>query len=538
MSARVVLGVVLLATAAVGAMQPALGQSASPNVSIVGVLPNPATEGDRGEYVLVNVSGPADVGDLVLADGEDVVRLPDRTVDGAVAITDDPVVAGPLAGETVVRVPEMLALSNAGETVEIRRDDRVLDVAQYEDAPEAEVYRNGRWTHLGATDFDVANREEVPVRAFALPDAPGVTFETLRGADDRILLAGYTLTSPRVVDALRTAERRGVDVSVLVEGGPVGGVASRQKRALDVLAADGVRVVVSGGRRARYDFHHAKYAVVDRRALVTSENWKPSGVGGHASRGWGVLIRNADLADHLARVFAADADGLDARPWRSVEPEGYPADVATATFPARFPARRFTADDVRVIAAPDNAEPALRTLLGGAEESIRIEQVSVDPTGPLYRSTIAAARRGVAVRVLLSGAWYVEADNRAVVEALRRLARRESLPLEAKIVEPRSRYDHVHVKGVIVDGRRTVVGSVNWNPHSLRENREVAVVIDDPAVGRYYGRLFRADWRGASWRVHWITLGVLVVATVGSLWWGSRIDFRDDGGEVVLDWTA
>ncbi|MFB6082051.1 MAG: phospholipase D-like domain-containing protein [Halanaeroarchaeum sp.] len=494
-------------------------------LAIVGVYPNPATDGDVGEYVLLRATRPVDLSGYALADGEDVVALPNRTISGTVAIAGAPRVPVELADRRGVSVPEMLALSNGGETISLRRNDTTVDRLRYPSAPEAEVYDGQEWTPLGATTFAVRRVGSVPVEAFALPDAPTVPLETLRSADRRILLAGYTLTSAPVVDALVAARHRGVAVTVLVEGGPVGGIPRPEPSALDRLTAAGVRVVVSDGERARYAYHHAKYAVVDDRAVVTSENWKPSGIGGHGSRGWGVVIHDSELAAHLATVFAADAGWVDGRPWSAVASSGEPDEPATADYPTRFAPVTATATEVGVLLAPDNAEPALLRLLAGAEESLRIEQVSIDPEGPLVAGAIDAARRGVEVRILLSGTWYVASENRALAENLTALARQESLPLEVRLVEPRSRFDHVHVKGVIVDREQTVVGSINWNPHALRENREVAVLIDDPTVGRYYARLFRADWRGAAWRIHWSTLLVVagVVLAAGVL--AARIDF-------------
>jgi hypothetical protein len=58
-----------------------------------------------------------------------------------------------------------------------------------------------------------------------------------------------------------------VTVRVLVEGGPVGGVSRRSAGLLDRFTEAGVEVRVVSGPHARYQFHHAKYAVVGDRAL-------------------------------------------------------------------------------------------------------------------------------------------------------------------------------------------------------------------------------------------------------------------------------
>ncbi|MFB6138553.1 MAG: phospholipase D-like domain-containing protein [Halobacteriaceae archaeon] len=487
---------------------------------IVSVVPNPVAPGDAGERVVLWVPPGTDGSGLSLADGEASLALPsDLPAGRVVVLTGEPPrpaspagpdrpPPGPGEGGAAVVVPAgSLALANGGERLELRRGNRTLDAVPVSDAPPGERWLadpTPRWRPVGATDREPLTRRGVPVRSFALPDAPGPTVALLANASDRLYLAGYTVTSRRVGVALRRAAARGVDVRVLVEGGPVGGVGRRAAALLGALAASNVSVSVVDGPRQRYRFHHAKYAVVDDAVFVTSENWEASGVGGHGSRGWGTVARSPVLADRLADRFRGDAAWAAARPWAAYARTATvqePSPPAAATFPSRFRPVVACATAVTLLAAPDNAETAMRRLLAGAERSILVQQVSIDPGTPLLDAVVAAARRGVRVRVLLSGAWYVREANRNLSRRLNALADREGLSLAVRLAEPRSRYSHVHVKGVVVDGERALVGSVNWNNVSLRENREVALVIQDRAVARYYARVFRADWRGGAWRV-------------------------------------
>ncbi|MFB6133362.1 MAG: phosphatidylserine/phosphatidylglycerophosphate/cardiolipin synthase family protein [Halanaeroarchaeum sp.] len=494
-------------------------------VGLDAVYPNPATYGDAGEFVVLTVDEPTSLDGYALSDGESTVPLPDRVVRGTVAITDNATMARSLTEYTVIETSSGLSLSNGGETVTLRSKAGVVSSATYGRAPTAEIWRAGEWTPIGATSYPVRTRTNVPATAFALPDDPAAVASTLASADHRILLAGYTLTSSTVAESLIAAHRKGTDVAVLLEASPVGGTPQSQIDVVDRLVGAGIEVTVSGGDRGRYRYHHAKYAVVDDRILVTSENWKPSGVGGHASRGWGMTLRDPVLANHLATVFAADAGWVDGLEWESLNHSGQQSPAATDTFSTRFPATNATVDEVRVLVTPDNAEPALLDLMREANASIQIQQVSIDPEGPLLAAAVDAARRGVSVDVLLGSAWYVETENRRLARNLSARAKDENLPIDVRVAEPRSRYDHLHVKGIVVDRRHTVVGSINWNPGALRENREVAVVVSDAEVAAYYARIFRADWRGAAWRLHWSTIGGLVVAVVIAILVASNVRF-------------
>ncbi|MFC4449853.1 phospholipase D-like domain-containing protein [Halorussus aquaticus] len=532
---------------------------------IVALYPNPVADGDAGEFAVVRFPQRANPSNWSLADGETTVAFPNETVSGRVAVSGDPRTARNLTDAPVIALTGGLSLANGGETVRLVRDGTVARTSEtdvnataatvtYEDAPEGERFhrvRSGddrggpeardsggssvwRWTPLGATDFGVARTGPTNARAFVLPDSPAVPLETLRRADRRILLAGYTFASERVADALASATRRGVEVRVLVDGAPVGGLSRRSAKLLDSLVARGVEVRVLGGPRARYDFHHAKYAVADDRALVLTENWKPSGTGGHSNRGWGAVVRSDAVASRLAEVFRADAGWRGATPWsefrrgRSFDPaDGAPAND---TYPAAVAPDGVNVSSSEVLVAPDNAEASLVSTLDAADESIRVQQVAIGGRKhSLLRATLRAARRGVEVRVLLSSAWYVEKDNRKLVEWLNSRAEAEGLSLEARMADPRGRYGKIHAKGVVVDGDTAVVGSLNWNNHSARANREVAVVLRGEEAGGFYARAFDADWRasaddgfGSGGRVPVGLLGAVAVGAVVALLYAKR----------------
>ncbi len=550
-STRVLRGVLAVATAltlvaaaATFAGPVAGGVGAAAGAEVVRVVPNPVAVEDRGEAVTLSVPPGTNLGRFTLDDGEDRLVLPNRTVGGRVTLTAAPEAVANRTGNstsdpgTVVAV-DLPALANGGEELRLLVDGVVVDSVTYRDAPEGEAYRPGTGTFrpIGATRFSVRTTDGGPATAFVLPDSPEPPVATLRAADDRVLLAGYTLTSERVVRELVAATRRGVRVRVLVDGAPVGGVSRAEAHALDRLRAAGVEVRLVGGPRARYDFHHPKYAVADDRAVVLTENWKPAGTGGNGSRGWGIVTRDAETAAALAETFRADFGARGARPWPEVRPRDgsfEPSSPANASYPTRFHAQSVSVDSVEVLVAPDNAERAVVHRIDAADESIRVLQATAgSPDQPFVRALVRAARRGVRVRVLLNGAWYAREENRAVVRALDERAAGEGLDLEAKLAEPRGRYGKVHAKGVVIDGETVVVGSMNWNNHSARENREVALALRSEGAARYFGRVFRADWRGGAWR---LPVGLLVAlgAAVGSgLWLAGRFEFEQRSGASV-----
>ena len=495
---------------------------------ILELYPNPVAHQDRGEYLIVRLPEP---GNWSLTDGYYTAPIPPN-VSGTIVVSMHPADTRPhLAGRPleVVRPGSYFPLATRDERVVLRRDGVAVDVVAYDRAREGYRWRAewNEWRPDGYVPRSSTRAASVTVRPFVLPDSPHVPIEALTAATDRLYLAGYTVESERVADRLVEAAARGVDVRVLVEGTPVGGFPARGARVADRLVAAGISVRVFDGTPRRFRFHHAKYAVVDDSAVVLTENWKRSGTGGNSSRGWGIVADDRRVADDLAALFRNDAGGADTRPWSSfratVSVHG-PAQHASRDvggilapgqpYPARFTPPPPTAADVELLTAPDNAGDRIVARVDAADERVlAVVPRTGGPDGRIVRALRRAASRGVDVHLLLSNAWYDRDRNRALLETL------ADEPISVAIAEPRSRYEKVHAKGLVIDDT-AIVGSLNWNEGATTRNREVLLAVENAAVADFYARAYAADWRGGG--VHLpvgmlaglsATLGVAVVVT-------------------------
>ena len=516
--------------------------------SIVRLYPNPTSHGNVGEFALLALPADTNVGTLTLTDGHTTAGLPNETVTGRVAVSMDPDVSEEWTTYPVLELDGHLRLSAEGDDLELRENDTTIDAVSYDRAPQANVwYRtahgatdgtesgpalvgervdgDGIWWPREATCFPPSTVTSATAETFVQPDSPEVPLELFRTAEDRLYLAGYTLTSEAVAAELHDANDRGVEVVVLVDGGPVGGTAEETDEILTGLEAAGVTVRALGGEGARYAFHHPKYAVVDGSVLVTTENWNPSGVGGTSSRGWGITVRDDDLADDLATTFQADLEGWDARAWSDhrADVTFVEDDSPTEPFPSEHDPSVVSVSAVELLLAPDNAEGRLLQLIDDAEESILLKQARIpDPGFPLLEATVAAARDGVDVRILLDSTWYVEAENRETAAALDELAADEGLPLEVALVEPGSGFEKIHAKGMVIDEEVSVVGSANWNDNAFRNNREVLLAVHGEDAASFYVDVFDNDWDGESWSLPLEFVVTLAVGVVVALFLGNR----------------
>ena len=364
---------------------------------------------------------------------------------------------------------------------------------------------------LGQSRLARASFENVTVTAFVAPDSSLEVFSgAVASAQQRVLVNVYELTSTNITDSVTTAEKRGVDVTVLVEGGPVGGIPAAEKSAIAVLNRSGISVLEMAspeGGHVPYRYDHAKYVIIDDRAvLVTSENFGHSGFppsGEAGNRGWGVAMEDPRVAAYFTDLYKADTSGSAITPVYGTAGPG--ENYAVISRPAVFVPATFTGARVTPVIAPDTSAE-ITGLIDSAQESIEIQQAYITNESktllnPYLASAINASRRGVHVRVLLDSYWYNmedEADNDEMVALINRIAAAENLPLEARCADlDTTGLEKIHNKGVIVDDRAVLVSSINWNTNSPGFNREAGVIIEQPGVAGYFRAVFDADWSPA-----------------------------------------
>jgi hypothetical protein len=113
----------------------------------------------------------------------------------------------------------------------------------------------------------------------------------------------------------------------------------------------------------------------------------------------------------------------------------------------------------------------------------------------------AAEKRQVEVRILLSSLYSYpdnpNLDNYDTCVYINNYAKNHNITqyLEARLVDyNRLRLSKVHNKGMIVDGHKTLISSINWVRNSVVQNREVGVIIESHKVGDYFTEIFLWDW--------------------------------------------
>lgn len=379
-----------------------------------------------------------------------------------------------------------------------------------------------------------------------------LTLSAIHSAQKELLINIYEFTEPSIADAILERIQAGVHVELLQEGEPVGGMSQPaqeiKQELVDAMNRAGQQdryfqmkspmKFMAKGQKRRFRYDHAKYMVIDGASLVIgSENYSPTGhplPSENGNRGWEVWVQEPDLAHSFMQMFSEDTNLSygDVQVLNSSCPFCVPLRTTLYQYLAfhlprvqnETPWLTVDASLAEKITSPENSLSGLLKIIRGARKTLDIEQMSfhsdwreAKTLSPLFDAVISAAERGVRVRVLLNdenvffqppGPAMLKQlklrpldqslrinKNEITVNALNQVARDRGLPLQARIANVKAMgVSKIHNKGVLVDGEKTLISSINWSENSVTNNREAAVLLTSPEAHRYFGDLFQRDW--------------------------------------------
>jgi cardiolipin synthase A/B len=406
---------------------------------------------------------------------------------------------------------------------------------------------NGRKVRYPGWDLDEfffpARLTETAVLTIAI--APDNAYEALirqiEQAQHTIQIESLTIESVAIGQALAQAATRGVTVTLLLEGGPPGGLTDQEKYVCwQIHLAGGQCWFMINDPAAkiydRYSFLHAKFMLIDDAwAVISTQNLSPDSLPNDDKHDgtWGrrgvVLITDAPgVVQHLATVLARDLDTAhrDLFRWTAEDDRygrpspGFVPITASGgiTYPVRFPQPLGLAGDMawEIIQSPENSLRDVDGLLGLVNRAamgdvVLVQQLYERPfwgptaTGtplsdpnPRLQAYIAAARRGAHVRLLLD-AYFDDGrsatSNRATCDYVNALAADERLKLNCALNNPTGLGIHSKMVLVQINGQGYVhVGSLNGSEQSHKDNRELALQVQSNPAYALLADMFWRDW--------------------------------------------
>jgi len=390
------------------------------------------------------------------------------------------------------------------------------------------------------------------VTCFVSPDSSYEAIINETGnAKESICISVYEFTSIHLAEHLINASKRNITVKVFLEGLPAFWnmtnvnktyyeqnpypyrEAYAEKYIAKILYENGseIRFMINNNKQGihdRYKYVHSKFMVIDNNSvIISSENMKQTGIptdNTYGNRGWGVIIRNNETAKYFSDVFFDDwnpamKDSVmftpnDSRYGNPPEWFKFNETIYTGNYEPVFSGITINGSfNVSPVLSPDTSLLETESVIGminSAESSVYIEQLQCKINWNYYsnvcenlylNAAINAARRECDVKILLD-ARYVDSDDNSTdnldtITYINEIAERENLSLQARLVYLKN-LSKIHNKGVIVDGNKTLISSINWGRCAVIENREAGIIIENKDVAEYFTEVFSYDWNAGN----------------------------------------
>jgi cardiolipin synthase A/B len=280
-------------------------------------------------------------------------------------------------------------------------------------------------------------------------------YNLINGAKTSIDLTMYELEDAVAEKDLVAAEKRGVDVRVILDQREE----SDNSAAYNYLKNNGVHVVYSW---SKYYYTHEKSMVIDgSTAMIMSANLTSQ----YYSTSRDFLVTDTNAADVAAIVKVFNADYAH----ESVTP-GVGADL---------------------VWSPTNSQTKLLALINGATSSLRIYSEEMDDTA-IQNALVSAAKRGVDVQFCgenedgeYDSAYTTLADNGVHISYY---SNPDGFYIHGKVVE--ADYGKSDAK--------VFIGSENFSNTSLNENRELGLIISNQTIMSSIASTFASDFKGGT----------------------------------------
>ncbi len=281
----------------------------------------------------------------------------------------------------------------------------------------------------------------------------------ITAARTSVHLTMYLLSDTDVINALIERARARVDVKVVLNKTfPVNSI--DQTSVFNTLQRGGVKIVWAP---SGFTYTHEKCLIIDGAAA------------------WIMTMNFANSSPTFNREYIViDSDREDVA-------------EAEAIFAADY-ANQAIAPSGKLLVAPTNAQPLLIQMANTALRSIDV-QADAYSDSYVTDALLAAKARGIIVRLVIA---KDATPSSAQAQSIARL-KAANIPVVAAGPEAGSSASSAnpnnHAKAMLVDGTRAYVGSANFTINSLRYNRELGVILGEPAALQTLSDTFEADFR-------------------------------------------
>ena len=289
-----------------------------------------------------------------------------------------------------------------------------------------------------------------------MPDDTGKPIlDAIAAAKKSLRIKMFLFSDPALLAAVIAAHRRGVKVLVMLNPARRGGEPENEATRTKLKKA-GIEVIDSN---PIFAVTHEKSMVVDdETAFVKSLNWETKNL--TETRDYAVVTADSDEVREVIDCFEAD--------WRRKK-------FALGKRP-------------RLIWCNANGRDRIAEFIDGAKHRLFVQNERYQDAVIIER-LVRAAERGVKIHVMVRPPHTLKKEK--LVEGVGGIRILNDVGVKVH----KLKHLKLHAKMLLADGKRAIVGSINFSPGSFDTRRELAIEVSDKHIINRMHKIARHDWK-------------------------------------------
>lgn len=291
-----------------------------------------------------------------------------------------------------------------------------------------------------------------------MPDDTAQPFlDAIDRARKSLRIKMFLFSDPRLLDSVIAAQRRGVQVRVMLNPQRRSGE-KENGECRSALSDSGIEVLDSN---PAFDLTHEKSMVIDdATAFIQSLNWESRNLTG--TRDYAVVTTHAHEVAEVIECFDADWNRHEFKP----------------------------GDHSHLIWCVGNGRQRIGQFIDDAKETLWVQNERYqDPV--MIERLVRAKVRGVRVHVLARPPHKLKKEKLA--EAAGGLRILDDIGIKVHKLQGLK----LHAKIMLADNARAIVGSINLAPGSFDSRRELAIEVRDQDVIDRLDKIVQKDWKNS-----------------------------------------
>ena len=289
-----------------------------------------------------------------------------------------------------------------------------------------------------------------------MPDDTGKPIlDAIAAAKKSLRIKMFLFSDRALLAAVIAAHRRGVKVRVMLNPARRGGEPENEATRAKLKKA-GITVIDSN---PSFAVTHEKSMVVDdETAFVKSLNWETKNL--TETRDYAVITADSDEVQEVIECFEAD--------WRR---------------------KKFVLEKpLQLIWCNANGRDRIVEFIDGAKHRLFVQNERYQDAVIIER-LVRAVERGVKIHVMVRPPHTLKKEK--LVEGVGGIRILNDVGVKVH----KLKHLKLHAKMLLADGKRAIVGSINFSPGSFDTRRELAIEVDDKHIINRLHKIARHDWK-------------------------------------------